>query len=120
MLEDAHCQIFPATVSDTTQEWFFKFPPASIVSWEMFVKEFYGKFYTGHVYPTEGNQLVKIHQKEGEPLKEYVQHFMQVAAGAKIVGKEGKMMALIAGVRRCNAPNFLIRFRTLIRRPGGP
>ena len=36
--EDARCQIFPATLSDTAQEWFFKFPPASIVSWEMFVK----------------------------------------------------------------------------------
>ena len=39
--EDARCRIFPATFFDAAQEWFFKFPPASIVSWEMFVKEFY-------------------------------------------------------------------------------
>ena len=58
--DDAHCRIFPATLSDTAQEWFFKFPPASIVSWEMFVKEFNGQFYDGRVHPTKVNQLVEI------------------------------------------------------------
>ncbi|XP_062099125.1 uncharacterized protein LOC133805034 [Humulus lupulus] len=98
--DDGHCKIFPATLSDTAQEWFFKFPPASIVSWEMFVKGFYGKFNAGCVHPTEANQLVKIRQKEGEPLKDYVQCFMRATARAKTLGDEGNMMALTAGVRR--------------------
>ena len=38
---DARCRIFLTTLSNTAQAWFFKFPLASIVSWEMFVKEFY-------------------------------------------------------------------------------
>ena len=53
--EDARCRIFPATFFDAAQEWFFKFPPASIVSWEMFVKEFNEQFYAGRVHPTEAN-----------------------------------------------------------------
>ncbi|XP_062103894.1 uncharacterized protein LOC133815016 [Humulus lupulus] len=98
--EDARCRIFPTTLSNTAQEWFFKFPPASIVSREMFMNEFYGQFYAGQVHVTEANQLVKIRQKEGESLNEYVQHLMQAAARAKTVGDEGKMMELTAGVWR--------------------
>ena len=98
--EDARCRIFPATLSEAAQEWFFKFPPASIVSWEMFVREFYGQFYAGRVHPTEANQLVEIRQQDGESLKDYIQRFMRVAAGAKMVGDEGKMMAITAGVKR--------------------
>ncbi|XP_062100469.1 uncharacterized protein LOC133806375 [Humulus lupulus] len=99
MSDDAQCRIFPATLSKTAQEWFFKFPPASIMSWEMFVKEFYRQFYVGRVHSTEANQLVKIRQKEGETLKGYVQRFMRAAARDKRVGDEGKMMALTIGVR---------------------
>ena len=98
--EDARCRIFPATLSEAAQEWFFKFPPASIVSWEMFVREFYGQFYAGRVHPTEANQLVEIRQQDGESVKDYIQRFMRAAAGAKMVGDEGKMMAITAGVRR--------------------
>ncbi|XP_062080762.1 uncharacterized protein LOC133785553 [Humulus lupulus] len=88
--DDARCRIFPATLSKISQEWFFKFPPTSIVSWEMFIKEFYA----------EVNQLVEICQKEGETLKGYIQRFMRAAVGAKMVRDEGKIMALTAGVRR--------------------
>ncbi|XP_062118655.1 ribulose bisphosphate carboxylase large chain-like [Humulus lupulus] len=69
----------------------------------MFVKEFYRQFYAGRIHPTEANQLVDIRQKEGEPLKEYIQRFMRVAARAKSVIDEGKMMAITAGVQ-CRSP----------------
>ena len=36
--EDARYRIFPATLSDAAQEWFFKFPASSIDSWEQFVQ----------------------------------------------------------------------------------
>ena len=100
--EDARCRIFPATLSEAAQECFFKFPPASIVSWEMFVREFYGQFYAGRVHPTEANQLVEIRQQDGESVKDYVQRFMRAAAGAKTVGDEGKMMAITTGVKCCS------------------
>ena len=35
--QDARCHIFPATLSDTAKEGYFKFPPASIDSWDKFV-----------------------------------------------------------------------------------
>lgn len=41
MSEDARCRIFPTTLSDATQEWYFKFPLARIDSWSKFVQDFY-------------------------------------------------------------------------------
>lgn len=100
MFEDARCRIFPATLSNAAQEWYFKFPAGSIDSWEQFVQDFYKQFYASRIHPTETNQLVDIRQKEGESLKSYIQRFMQTASRAKIVGNEGKMMEITAGVRR--------------------
>ncbi|XP_062086237.1 uncharacterized protein LOC133792352 [Humulus lupulus] len=97
--EDAQCRIFPTTLSDAAQEWYFKFPLANIVSWERFVKEFYGQFYASRIHPIDANQLIDIRQKEGEPLKDYIQRFMRAATWAKSVGDEGKMMGITAGVQ---------------------
>ena len=58
--EDARWHIFPATLSDAAQEWYFKFPASSIDSWEQFVQDFYKQFYAGRIHPTEANQLVDI------------------------------------------------------------
>ncbi|XP_062099890.1 uncharacterized protein LOC133805745 [Humulus lupulus] len=96
--EDAQCRIFSATLSDATQEWYFKFPLTNITSWEMFIKEFYKKIYASCIHSIEANQLVDIRQKEGEPLKEYIKRFVKAVAHAKTVGNEGNMMAIIAGV----------------------
>ncbi|XP_062094068.1 uncharacterized protein LOC133800112 [Humulus lupulus] len=103
VFEDARCRIFPATLSNAAQKWYFKFPPASIISWEMFVKEFYGQFYAGQIHPTEANKLVDIRKNEGEPLKEYIQRFMRATTRAKSVGDEGKMMGITAQVQ-CQSP----------------
>ncbi|XP_062089487.1 uncharacterized protein LOC133796021 [Humulus lupulus] len=101
--EDARCRIFPATLFDSVQEWYFNFSPVSIFSWEMFVNEFYKQFYVCWVHKTEANQLVDIRHKEGETPKEYMQQFIRAVAQTKTVGDEGKMMAITAGVQ-CNSP----------------
>ncbi|XP_062075475.1 uncharacterized protein LOC133779538 [Humulus lupulus] len=98
VFEDAWCRIFPATLSDAAQERYCKFTLTNKTSWENFVKEFYRQFDSGHIHPTEANQLVDIRQKEGEPLKDYIQGFMRAAAHAKTVRDEGKMMAITSGV----------------------
>ncbi|XP_062100524.1 uncharacterized protein LOC133806438 [Humulus lupulus] len=98
--KDAQCRIFPATLSNAAQEWYFKFQLTTITSREMLAKEFYGQFYVAGIHPTEANQLVDILQKDDEPLKESIQRFMRIAAHAKSVGHEGKMMAIIVGVKR--------------------
>ena len=70
--EDARCRIFPATLSDAAQEWYFKFPASSIDSLEQFVQDFYMLFYAGRIHPIEANQFVDIMQKEDESLKAYI------------------------------------------------
>ena len=37
---DYRCRVFPTTLSDSAQEWYGKFKPGSITSWEQFRKEF--------------------------------------------------------------------------------
>ncbi|XP_062119014.1 uncharacterized protein LOC133832722 [Humulus lupulus] len=49
--------------------------------------------------PAEPNDLVDIKQKDNEPLKEYIQHFMQEATRVKSLSDDGKLIAINSGVK---------------------
>lgn len=93
----------PATLSDAAQKWYFKLSAGSIDSLDRFVQDFNKHFYASRIHHTKAILLVDILQKDGESLKAYIQRFMQVTSRAKVVGDEGKMMAIMAGVR-CQTP----------------
>ena len=78
--DDIHCRIFPATLADSVEQWFFKLEPGTITSWDTFVRLFYSQFFVDRIPPSELNDLVDIKQGLNEPLKDYVQRFMQEVA----------------------------------------
>ena len=87
---DYRWRVFPTTLSDSAQEWYWKFKPGSITSWEQFRKEFCKVF--------SANQLADIKQGKDESLKDYIQRFMREANRASIVGDEGKFIAISVGI----------------------
>ncbi|XP_062100543.1 uncharacterized protein LOC133806460 [Humulus lupulus] len=97
--DDARCRIFLATLSEISQQWFFKLPPGSITSWDVFVHTFYSLFSSAMLLPTELNDLVDIKQKDNEPLKEYIQRFMRKATRVKSLSDEGKLIAINSGIK---------------------
>ncbi|XP_062118922.1 uncharacterized protein LOC133832620 [Humulus lupulus] len=97
--DDVRCRIFPATLSDIAPQWFFKLELETITSWDTFVRLFYSQLFAARIPPVELNGLVDIKQVPNEPLKDYVQRFMQEAAQSKTVSDEGKLMAITAEIQ---------------------
>ncbi|XP_062075472.1 uncharacterized protein LOC133779535 [Humulus lupulus] len=97
--DDARCKIFPATLSETAQRWFFKLQPGSITSWDNFVHIFYSQFSSAMPLPAEPNDLVDINQRDNEPLKDYIQCFMQEATKVKSLSDDGNLIDINSGVK---------------------
>ena len=95
---DYRCRVFPTTLSDTAQEWYWRFKPGSIESWENFRKEFCRQFSTARTPPVYANNLADIKQGKEESLKSYIKRFMREANRATTVGDEGKMVAISSGI----------------------
>ena len=96
--DDYRCRVFPTTLSDTAQEWYWKFKPNSITSWEAFRKKFCRQFNTAWTPPVYANHLADIKQGKDESLKNYIQRFMREANRETAVGDEGKMVAISARI----------------------
>ncbi|KAM6555168.1 hypothetical protein CsatB_015930 [Cannabis sativa] len=96
--DDLRCRIFPATLTDTAQQWFTKLPPGRITSWDEFEGLFYTQFSSARQIPAELGDLVAIKQKPDEPLKDYIQRFMQEATKVKNLSDDGKRAAIMGGI----------------------
>ncbi|XP_062100845.1 uncharacterized protein LOC133806771 [Humulus lupulus] len=97
--DDVHCRIFPATLSDIAQQWFFQLEPGTITFWDTFVRLFYSQFFVACIPPAKLIDLVDIKQGPNEPLKDYVLRFIQEVARSRTVSDEGKLMAIMAGIQ---------------------
>ena len=73
---DYRCRVFPTTLSDTAQEWYWKFKPGSIESWENFRKEFCHQFSTAHTPPVYANNLADLKTREGRVPKRIENHMV--------------------------------------------
>ncbi|XP_062075902.1 uncharacterized protein LOC133780035 [Humulus lupulus] len=114
--DDARCRIFPATLSETAQQWFFKLQSGSITSWDSFVRIFYSQFSSAMPLPTKPNDLVDIKQRDNEPLKDYIQRFMQEATRVKSLSDDGKLIAIISRVKSARTTQeFLDRAEEFIK-----
>ena len=96
--DDYRCRVFPTTLSNIAQEWYWKFKPNSITSWESFRKEFCRQFSAAWTPLVYANHLEDIKQGKEKSLKNYIQRFMREANRATAVGDEGKMVAISSGI----------------------
>ncbi|KAL0389068.1 UNVERIFIED_CONTAM: hypothetical protein Scaly_0263900 [Sesamum calycinum] len=73
------CRVSVTTFAWATQQWFNQLPPTVIGSFEEFRSLFLHQFGSSRKHRKIKLSLFSIRQKEGEPLKEYVQHFNTAA-----------------------------------------
>ncbi|XP_062114153.1 uncharacterized protein LOC133825190 [Humulus lupulus] len=102
--DDARCRIFPTTLSEISQQWFFKLQPGSITLWDGFVCTFYSQFSSAMPLPVEPNALVDIKLRDNEPLKDYIQRFMREATRVKSLSNDEEFIKLEEAERKVDNP----------------
>ncbi|KAL0391241.1 UNVERIFIED_CONTAM: hypothetical protein Scaly_0481200 [Sesamum calycinum] len=91
--DDIKCRVFVTTFARAAQQWFNQLPPAVIGSFQEFGSLFRHQFASNEKHQKNELSLFSICQKEGEPLKEYLQCFNTVALEVPSVTQEVKANA---------------------------
>src|SRR3954468_14780532 len=69
---------FPLVLKSNVRSWLMHLPDNSITSWADLCHQFVGAFTGGHKPHGQESDLHLLAQKEGEPLRKYIQRFSQV------------------------------------------
>src|SRR3954468_3850993 len=69
---------FPLVLKPNVRSWLMHLPDNSISSWADLCHQFVGAFRGGHKPHGQESDLHLLAQKEGEPLRKYIQRFSQV------------------------------------------
>ncbi|XP_060961935.1 uncharacterized protein LOC115722696 [Cannabis sativa] len=95
---DVCCRIFPATLSEAAQQWYFQLAPGKFNSWKAFSSEFHAQFSSSHQLSLHLGDLVEVKQRPGEPLRAYISRFMTEATKVSQVTEEKKLYAILGGI----------------------
>ncbi|XP_060964101.1 uncharacterized protein LOC133033404 [Cannabis sativa] len=95
---DMCCRIFPATLSEAAQQWYFNLAPRKFSSWKAFSLEFNAQFSSSLTLSLDLGDLVEVKQRPGEPLRAYISRFMTDATRVSRVTNDGKLSALLRGI----------------------
>ncbi|GKV32754.1 hypothetical protein SLEP1_g41336 [Rubroshorea leprosula] len=69
------CKVFPTTLKSTARRWYHKLPRHSISSYSELATLFSNKFSSQREIKRTTSELMQVHQKEGESLRDYMQWF---------------------------------------------
>ncbi|GKV02988.1 hypothetical protein SLEP1_g15357 [Rubroshorea leprosula] len=94
------CKVFPATLKSTTRRWYHKLPRHSIDSYSQLAKLFSNKFASQREIKRTTTELMQVHQKEGESLRDYMQRFNKATLDIDNVPDTICLSALLHGLKR--------------------
>ncbi|KAL0451253.1 UNVERIFIED_CONTAM: hypothetical protein Slati_1103400 [Sesamum latifolium] len=92
------CRVFVTTFVWAAQQWFNQLPPAVIRSFQEFRSLFLHRFASSRKHRKTELSLFSIRQKEGEPLKEYLQRFNTAALEVLSATQEVKASSFAQGL----------------------
>ncbi|GKU95431.1 hypothetical protein SLEP1_g8795 [Rubroshorea leprosula] len=69
------CKVFPVTLKSTARRWYHKLPRHSVASYSELATLFSNKFASQREIKRTANELMQVHQKKGESLRDYMQWF---------------------------------------------
>ncbi|GKU88075.1 hypothetical protein SLEP1_g2380 [Rubroshorea leprosula] len=93
------CKVFPAILKSTTKRWYHKLPKHSIDSYSQLAKLFSNKFASQREIKRTANELMQVHQKEGESLRDYMQRFNKATLDIGNVPDTICLFALLHGLK---------------------
>ncbi|GKV39439.1 hypothetical protein SLEP1_g47204 [Rubroshorea leprosula] len=94
------CKVFPATLKSTARRWYHKFPRHSIDSYSQLAKLFSNRFASQREIKRTATELMQVHQKEGESLRDYMQRFNKATLDIDNVPDTICLSALLHGLKR--------------------
>ncbi|GKV23708.1 hypothetical protein SLEP1_g33407 [Rubroshorea leprosula] len=93
------CKVFPATLKSTARRWYHKLPRHSIDSYSQLAKLFSNKFASQREIKRTATELMQVHQKEGESLRDYMQLFNKATLDIDNVPDTICLSALLHGLK---------------------
>ena len=69
------CKVFASSLKGSALQWFNRLPAYSIDSFATLAKLFMAQFASSRQYRKDPDDLYKTQQKQGEPLRDYIQRF---------------------------------------------
>ncbi|XP_012835110.1 PREDICTED: uncharacterized protein LOC105955856 [Erythranthe guttata] len=107
----AYCKIFQTTLTDQAQTWFNGLPGGSLDGLGQLSERFLSQYSINKRYAKTGSYLFKVKQREGEPLRDYVQRFVKAVHEVPNVNHD-----LLADILQHNLRH--VRFQeSIARRP---
>ncbi|KAL0409192.1 UNVERIFIED_CONTAM: hypothetical protein Sradi_1853600 [Sesamum radiatum] len=123
----AYCKVFRTTLSKRALAWFNQLPAGTISSLEQLTQRFLHRFSMNKRVPKTAAFLFTIRQKENEPLRDYVQRFVEAVHEVPHVNHEllasiiqqnlllGRFTESIAGKPPRTIEDLLMRSQKYIR-----
>ncbi|GKV46573.1 hypothetical protein SLEP1_g53545 [Rubroshorea leprosula] len=94
------CKVFLATLKSTARRWYHKLPRHSIDSYSQLAKLFSNKFASQREIKRTATELMQVHQKEGESLRDYMQRFNKATLDIDNVPDTICLSTLLHGLKR--------------------
>ncbi|GKU99761.1 hypothetical protein SLEP1_g12559 [Rubroshorea leprosula] len=94
------CKVFPATLKSKARRWYHKLLRHSIDSYYQLTKLFSNKFASQREIKRTVTELMQVHQREGESLKDYMQRFNKATLDIDNVPDTICLSVLLHGLKR--------------------
>src|SRR3954470_19119981 len=93
--------MFPFTLSEDAEEWFYSLPAGSITTWQQMEAAFLNEYFPASVYIRKRYDIVNFKQKEGESLGDAYKRFKRclVACPTHNMDPTEQMQTFVNGLR---------------------
>ncbi|GKV13259.1 hypothetical protein SLEP1_g24299 [Rubroshorea leprosula] len=103
------CKIFPSTLRGNARTWYYSLQPSSVSSYAELAAFFATKFSSRRLIKKTTFELMRVAQREGESLKNYMNRFNNVVLEISSFNHGVGLAALIAGLKRDRFRDSLIK-----------
>ncbi|XP_058775235.1 uncharacterized protein LOC131649491 [Vicia villosa] len=99
--EAKRLRMFPFTLTDEAEEWFYSLPAGSIITWEKMEKAFLNEYFPASVSLRKRHEILNFKQKEGESLGDTYKRFKRllVACPTHNMDDTEQMQMFVNGLR---------------------
>ncbi|GKV51226.1 hypothetical protein SLEP1_g57895 [Rubroshorea leprosula] len=103
------CKIFPSTLRGNARTWYYSLPPRSISSYTEMASAFATKFSSRRLIRKTTTELMRVKQREGESLKNYMSRFNDAVLEVSSFDQAVGIAAVISGLKHDRFRDSLIK-----------
>ncbi|GKV48216.1 hypothetical protein SLEP1_g55042 [Rubroshorea leprosula] len=103
------CKIFPSTLRGNARTWYYSLPPRSINSYSEMASAFAIKFSNRRLIRKTTFELMRVKQREGESLKNYMSSFNDAVLEVSLFNQAMGIAAVIQGLQHERFRDSLIK-----------